>query len=1144
MNLASLSLVITCQSIKGEGAGYMERHLAANDYWSEGETMTGEWFGEAAGMLGLAPGSAVTSAQFGAIGSNRHPATGDKLTAVDNPDRKAWTDIQLSAPKDVSVLALVGGDERVREAFHESVRTALGELQAFAGVRERRGILNASEEVRETGNLAAAVYHHDASRKLDPQLHSHAVVANATWDKETGRWMALQARDMMRASVYARQVLYTDLAARLGRLGYQTHNHTDTGFEVRGMEHLRERYSRRDAEVEKLAQAWEKEHGRAPSKKEREILVRESRDRKLTEITTPEVRAAQQAQLTPAERRGLSELVATASAAPSKPMQPVVPTQKLDAALEGGLRHVHERASVGRQWDVLSAAMAHASAGTTPLDGRALRERLVARAVGEGADLHAAAGWRVVTAEVAAEERQTVNLAVSGRDAFPAPLASAEALERPAGPVTLSPEQKAAAKTLAASRDGTSVLIGDAGTGKTTLLQAVQAASDHQWVALGPTTRARDELKANGFQADTVAKFLASKKLQAVAPGSVLLVDEAGTLSMPQLRQLQEIAARQKCRLLLVGDAKQHQAVERGDALRAVLDRAREAGSPLNVARLQTVRRQRIEEHREIAGMIAGGKVLEALEKQKGLGIVQEVKNERGLIEKAADHYVARRQALATGAGPKQKPGEVLGIAPLWQDAERFSAAVRTRLRDGGQLQGADRAAGVVEPLGWTKEKTKVAARYKAGEHILTFNRKQEAIGAKAGENWMVEAVEAEGLRVRRLDDSLPRPGQRRQPAPPAEVVPWSGLVHASVGRLHEIKLAVGDSILMRGNCRAGKKTVAANGEVRRVESIGKDGRIRLAGGGVLPATFRHYQHGYAVTSHKSQGASVAESVVVMGADACRQANRRQWYVSSTRHKEDSKIFAADVSAVASALHRDTAAGRELVAEVPQRPVPAPRMPAEAPQPVPKVSPAPTAPPVAPAQTAASRPPPAVPVPKVFFSPPSVSNPNLIMPPDSKSVAAAKPGLFKPAKPPSTPSVPNLIIANPPKPASVPNLMMTNQPKPATPGKPALFKPAKPRPAAINPNLMIAGGRKAATPSKPAPTAAASTPIPAVKPLFGSGVAQQAAKLARQALVAAAKVGKAISGKAAAPAPQKPAPEKSPAPSRPKLKGRGLELGL
>lgn len=115
--------MITISQI-ANGATYLGKHLSANDYYSQGERVRGDWQGDGAQRLGL--DGMVEAEAFEALRTNRHPATGEKLTAR-NGKTNAFHDITLSAPKSVSIVAVVGEDERLRHAFNESVKATLGE---------------------------------------------------------------------------------------------------------------------------------------------------------------------------------------------------------------------------------------------------------------------------------------------------------------------------------------------------------------------------------------------------------------------------------------------------------------------------------------------------------------------------------------------------------------------------------------------------------------------------------------------------------------------------------------------------------------------------------------------------------------------------------------------------------------------------------------------------------------------------------------------------------------------------------------------------------------------------------------------------------------------------------------------------------
>jgi conjugative relaxase-like TrwC/TraI family protein len=144
-------IMITARTITN-GSTYLSRHLRANDYYAEGEKIEGEWIGKGAKHLGLQ--GTVASEHFEALRENRHPFTGEKLTARDRKPYKAKDpltgeiverkpialhDITFSAPKTASIAAIIGGDTRVTDAFRDSVRAAVLEMEHFAAVRMRTG---------------------------------------------------------------------------------------------------------------------------------------------------------------------------------------------------------------------------------------------------------------------------------------------------------------------------------------------------------------------------------------------------------------------------------------------------------------------------------------------------------------------------------------------------------------------------------------------------------------------------------------------------------------------------------------------------------------------------------------------------------------------------------------------------------------------------------------------------------------------------------------------------------------------------------------------------------------------------------------------------------------------------------------------
>ncbi|HEY0946540.1 MAG TPA: MobF family relaxase [Opitutaceae bacterium] len=848
------------------GANYLSHHLRKNDYWTEGEkAVRGEWVGQGAGALGLE--GAVTDEPFDALRRNRHPRTGEVLTVRNRKERVAFFDIQLSAPKDLSVLALVGRDDRVRAAFVDAVRTVIAEMERFAAVRERRGEAAGSEQFRLTRNFVGALFLHDSSRDLDPQLHAHVVLANATWDPERQGWMALQPAEMLRASGYLRQVLYRELASRLRELGYEPYGMSGQGFSVRGVEHLRERFSKRARQVQQLADEFAKQKGRRPTKREIEVLVRESRANKLADVSTAEVRARQRAQLSADEANALDDLVRAALGRRAAR----VSRGNVHAVLEAALRHTYERHSVVREGDVLRAALElHPEFDRW----RELRDALAAhpdavRAEGE-----------MTLRSITREEAATVRRVQDGRNTR-FPLGDATRL-----PAKLTPGQLVAARALLGSKDFLSVLVGDAGTGKTTVLTAIEAAhlaaGGSPFLALAPTTRAREALASSGFaDADTVQRFLVSDALQQRAGRRVILVDEAGLLSTQQLDEVTRIARDVRARLLLVGDTKQHYSVQRGDALRNILEHTH---TP--VVRLSEVLRQRDEADRRFSRMLASGDVAEAFLYAQERGMIHDAGDDHALFAQAAEDYARN---LVHGV-------DTLVVIPFWEEIERFNAHARAALRRVGLLGETEVVREAVKPLSWTAEQKVHWNQYRLGDRLL-FVRDTRFM--KRGMAAEVIGILPDGLRI--------RSGKKL-----TAKITWRQRDTFEVGRLEKLPVAAGDRILIRGRDDDAGFT---NGEFRQVSRVDpSNDEIELDDGRRLPPDFKAWTYGHALTAYRAQGSTAEESILVLGDTATRALARRQFYVGNTRYRGTHRIYVSNGEKILERLALPDP-GRELGTE-------------------------------------------------------------------------------------------------------------------------------------------------------------------------------------------------------------------------------------
>ena len=864
--------MITANQIRGGGT-YLTKHLTANDYWEEGKSVEGIWIGKAADMLGVG-GKTVTPETFSALGDNLHPGTGEKLTSRMRSDRVSYHDIQLSAPKDVSVLGVLG-DERVRDAFHAATLEAHQRLERYAAARVRRGEMVNTEAIRKTGNMASALFHHDSSRALEPQLHAHMVTANLTHDAKAGCWRALQPAEMMRASLYVRQAFFEDLAQRIEAMGYRTIDHSRDGFAIDGMEGLAERFSSRRTAIDEAITKFEAEKTRKATAKEIAVITRETRPEKLSETTTATVRAAQRQALGESGQTQLKSVLNTARSRGHLDR----PRIAAETALGSGIEHeTHTNTSV-QDWKILASAMELRQGHQ--INVRALEASFASAE--ECGSLVRLATDQITTDRVVKEHAAIRAIVAVGAHKSP-PLANPARISINE---KLSPPQLEAARQLAESKDRVTVLEGDAGTGKTFLLRQLHEASPTQWLALGATTGARDALKAEGFgDALTVKALLASSNHQKNLAGKTLVVDEGGLLGTADTLALLRLAEREDARVLFVGDTKQHTAVPRGSGL----DTVKDAGAP--TVRLSEVRRQLDPQHRKLAKVIANGvesgNVRDGLDMALDLNLIRVEPIERDLYQNAAKNYT---DALAEGRN-------MAAICPTWDGIDKFTTAARDELGTRGLLdRSRETAVSVLAPCSWSEPQKRDLSRYQAG-HVFSVHR---AIGGlRSGDLASFVQTKKDSILVSHHGS--------------IHSLPIRQLGRVSVHEPREIALAPGDRIQLLANDRA---SGLSNGSVATVTGI-SDGKVQLESGLYLDTErFRSFTYGHATTSHKAQGSTRDAVVVVLDKASLTSpaVHPRQLYVDATRHRHDLTIHVDNTIDLASRLVEGPISRRDASAQ-------------------------------------------------------------------------------------------------------------------------------------------------------------------------------------------------------------------------------------
>lgn len=847
---------------------YFQEHLCEGKYYSESQHVAGEWFGLGAERLGLQ--GKVGEAHFLRLCEGLHPHTGERLTQRMNTNRqnvdgqtvanrRVFYDFTISPPKSVSVVALLQ-DDRILAAHDQAVKTAMAELEKFAEARLRKA---GERGERVTGNLVAAAFRHDTSRELDPHLHTHCVVLNATFDGAEDRWKALEAQGMFRAQKFAENLYYHELTKGLRALGYQIENNR-RDFEIVGVPaSVIARFSKRHQQIDEEAQKrLEREGGDANTI--RRQVARDARKRKIKNATAQALRPSWQKQLSADESNALAALKTPAP----RPAE----TVDVAAAVRWADEHLFERRSVVRDYEVWSAALAHGRGGDFDLAA-------MQAAVEQRDYVHEAGSRKLTSRYVLRCELDIVIAAKDGRHRH-APLNPGYA---PAD--ALSPEQKQAVGQILGSRDFITLFRGGAGTGKSFTLKEVErglVAAGRPVVVLAPQRQQVRDLQADGLPAETLARFLETRQLARCA---VVIVDEAGQIGGRQLRDLIRVVQANAGRIILSGDTRQHGAVAASDALRAI---ERHAG--LKPAVIRQIRRQNpqlarsaaerdfIRRYRNAVKSVARGLIAESFAQLEALGCIRDVADGE---RRAA---VAKEFCASVGRGEN-----TLVVAQTREEARAVNDAIHDALRAEGKL-GPETTLTACQPIDLGEAEKRDARNYQPGQQAFFL----KAYGRfKKGDLCEIAAANDCGL-------VLVKDGRR-------STFSYRYAARIAVATSAPLAIAAGDRLQLKFNGRSLEGARLDNGELVTVRRVRADGRLVVEDDAGIRKTLspsqRLFTRGYAVTSYASQGKTV-DTVLLADANHRAATNTEQWYVTISRGRKRVVVFTSDREALRANVER------------------------------------------------------------------------------------------------------------------------------------------------------------------------------------------------------------------------------------------------
>ncbi|MGG6241743.1 MobF family relaxase [Nodosilinea sp. AN01ver1] len=841
-------------------AAQAETYYEKDDYYTEGTDAArsaARWYGQGASTLGLQ--GAVKPEDFKALLHGTAP-NGECLhaRAIDPTRHRAATDYTFSAPKSVSIAELVQGDPRVISAHNQAVDTALGVLQErFAQARV------STPEGRQrvvTGNIVAAVFQHDSSRELDPQLHSHCVVMNTT-QLPDGSWRSLSNEEIVANQILLGEIYQNELAYQLRQLGYDIDPQGKGQFELSNYSQpLLGTFSTRTRQIETYLQQWQQNLDETQG-----TPLHASQKKQATLRTRKRKQAVPREVLLAAWQQQVSDQNLTLPEVPHQERElSTAAHHQADQMARAGTAHASERESVFRRGKVERFALEHAL-GEMPF--AVLHQAIAAQ--GELLSVEAVKDKYTTTAALH-RERDTIQLMHQGQHQWAPILSEAELQEQLPQWPTLSAGQQRALTLALTSRDQMLAWQGLPGSGKTFVLQAFKQSAEAQGFSVrgfAPSAEAANVLgKEAGLPTDTVASLLhAPAPDPAPEQREIWVIDEAGLLSAKDAHGLLSLAVDCHARVILVGDTRQLSAVEAGNPFKSL-----QAGG-IQTAFLDESRRQKTAALKQAVNLLATDQTEAAFQTLVGAGAIQTIKSPTARLQQVVTDYLDLDEA---------ERDKTLLLAGTNQERLALTTLIRTRLQAQEQLGTDGFTLTSLRRKDMTQAQSGYAAHYASGD-IVIVNQPYKRQCLVKQQPYQVIQVDAYRNRLTLANEA----GQMLEIDPTA-------CPNKTVYTRQAIPVAVGDRLRWTRNDRAQN---LRNGQSFTLAAIDAQGQaeIRYSDGrcdAVDLTGLQYVDYGLVSTTYSAQGKTADRVMALMDATTSQES----FYVAVSRAKYQLSLYTAD----------------------------------------------------------------------------------------------------------------------------------------------------------------------------------------------------------------------------------------------------------
>lgn len=922
-------------SSAGQAKGYYKN----GDYYTKGEEnvdVKSEWFGKGAELLGIK--GDVDPQLFEDLLKGKLP-NGQQLGRMLNGEmvHKPGWDLTMSAPKSISILALIGGDKALMDAHHEAVKEALSFVESE--MLRSQTMTDEGHAYLEVPNSIIAQFTHTTNRTQDPQLHTHNVIMNAAATSEE-QWRSVYSRDLYNGKMLAGLVYRSKLAELAKELGYTPIWDNKKGtFELAeiSQEHI-DLFSQRRAQIE----AYAEQHGlssaeemaeaatntRAPKKdtptqtildnweqraKESgmgfEQLVNDKREaREATESSPksgekPEVNSeSPNAPVTPKSNNDHKDVSEETSVTPSDDnnAKPKPATTQSEAKDEGqgesvsiGPQSAYEQLLLARDilahseqafssFALIEATLKYSGGRFSVHDVMAAQKQMIEQRLLLPS---AAEKGMLTTQEAVNRELNVLDNIERGKGKYK-PFGSDKAIAQVEDAMSFTQSQSKSFSDITRTTDKYIGLQGFAGTGKTYLAAPVaQMAKKGGYTVKGmaPNGKQAENLGNElGIESQTVKSFLVQAENEKVklSGKQLWVVDETTLLNARDTEMLVRLANQNKgVRVLFIGDDKQLGSIEAGRIFSTMMK------GGMAYTTNNDIIRQQDKDYLNAVQAFTRGEINNAFAKLDKFTHEHAETQER--FEAFTQEYMAHFDK--TGKLP-------MAVVPNKEGEAQLADMIRKEMRQRGILKGNEHEINSLVP-GKVDGPQKMHAQFYSEGMIVKFNRRFEGLDLKRGEYVQVAKVAGDTLKmeVRGANGEVVRAFDFN---PSNYHMKESDL---TAYRERPINVAEGDKIVWKDKNNKQKLLNGSEGTVKSIKDgvmtvdFGKRGERELD---LSEPQNKHFQHNYSQTAFAAQGLTSQKNMMMAESWRRNLITQPSLYVGVSRGKYELSLYTDNADAL------------------------------------------------------------------------------------------------------------------------------------------------------------------------------------------------------------------------------------------------------